>query len=244
MEFNGDGNTGFGGVRSTEAIGELYDAYFKTRFRFDGRRDLVWKEVVRWIQSRYIPSESRVIDLGAGYCNFINHVVASERHAVDLFTECPRYAAAGVVTHLRSATDLSFLPEDAFDVAFASNLVEHLTRQELILTLQSVRRILRRGGRLILLQPNFKYCSSTYFDDYTHIQIFTDASLLDFLEAYGFKVIRSVPRFLPVNMKSTLRLNLPMLPLIVRAYLSSPFKPLAAQLLMVAENLKNSPGEL
>ena len=66
------------------------------------------------------------------------------------------------------------------------------------------------------MQPNFKYCSSTYFDDYTHIQIFTDASLLDFLEAYGFKVIRSVPRFMPVNMKSTLRLNLPMLPLIVR----------------------------
>jgi SAM-dependent methyltransferase len=192
---------------------------------------------------RYIPAHSRVIDLGAGYCNFINNVVAHERHAVDVFTECPRYAAPGVVTHLKSATDLSFLPEDSFDVAFASNLVEHLTREELILTLRSVRRILRPGGRLILLQPNFKYCSSTYFDDYTHIQIFTDASLLDFLEAYGFKVIQSVPRFLPVNMKSTLRLNLPMLPLIVRAYLSLPFKPLAAQLLMAAENLKKAPGD-
>ena len=105
--------------------------YFKTRFGSDARRDLVWKEVVRWIQARYIPPQSRVIDLGAGYCNFINHVAASERHAVDLFTECPRDAAPGVVTHRQSATDLSFLPEDAFDVAFASNLVEHLTRPEL-----------------------------------------------------------------------------------------------------------------
>jgi SAM-dependent methyltransferase len=243
MEFNRNGDTGGGGVRSSEAIGELYDAYFRTRFRFDARRDLVWKEVVRWIQVRYIPAQSRVIDLGAGYCNFINHVVALERHAVDLFSECPQYAAPGVVTHLKSATDLSFLAEDAFDVAFASNLVEHLTREELILTLRSLRRILRPGGRLILLQPNFKYCSSTYFDDYTHIQIFTDASLFDFLEAYGFKVIRSVPRFLPVNMKSTLRLKLPMLPLIVRAYLSFPLKPLGAQLLMVSENLKKAPGD-
>jgi len=243
MEFNRDYAAGVEDVRSSDAIAELYDAYFRTRFRFDARRDLVWKEVVRWIQERYIPPTSRVVDLGAGYCNFINNVVASERHAVDLFTECPQYAAAGVVTHRRSVTDLTFLPEDGFDVAFASNLAEHLTRQELVLTLGSVRRVLRRGGRLILMQPNFKYCSSTYFDDYTHIQVFTDASLLDFLEAHGFKVVRSFPRFLPVNMKSTLRLNLPMLPLIVRAYLASPMKPLAGQLLMVAENLKKGPGE-
>ena len=245
MEFNraDDGGSG-AGIRSKEAIGELYDAYFKTRFAFDARRDLVWKEVVRWIQQRHIPAGSRVLDLGAGYCNFINHVVgASERHAVDLFTECPKYAAPGVVTHLRSATDLSFLAEDSFDVVFASNLVEHLTRPELILTLRSVRRVLRKSGRLILFQPNFKYCASTYFDDYTHIQIFTDASLYDFLEAYGFKVVQSVPRFMPVNMKSTLRLNLPMLPLIVRTYLALPFRPLGGQMLMVSENLKIGPGE-
>jgi hypothetical protein len=103
--------------------------------------------------------------------------------------------------------------------------------------------VLRREGRLILMQPNFKYCSSTYFDDYTHIQIFTDASLLDFLEAYGFHVIRCVPRFMPVNMKSTLRLNLPMLPWIVRAYLALPFKPMGGQMLMVSENLKKGPAE-
>lgn len=244
MELNRDEAHSPAGVRSSEAIGELYDAYFKTRFAFDERRDKVWKEVVRWIQQRYIPPGSRVIDLGAGYCNFINHVVgASERHAVDLFSECPRYAAPGVRTHLRSATDLSFLPGDSFDVAFASNLVEHLTRQELILALGALRRILRKDGRLILMQPNFKYCSSTYFDDYTHIQIFTDASLFDFLEAYGFNVIRSIPRFMPVNMKSTLRLNLPMLPLIVRTYLALPFKPLGGQMLLVSENRKTGQGE-
>jgi SAM-dependent methyltransferase len=237
MEFN-ESDVQSQGVRSQETIGELYDAYFKTRFVHDPRRDLVWREVVRWIQNRHIPPRSRVIDLGAGYCNFINHVVgAAERHAVDLFTECPRYAAPGVHTHVRSATDLSFLPENSFDVAFASNLAEHLTRPELILTLHSVRRILRPGGKLMLMQPNFKYCASTYFDDYTHIQIFTDASLFDFMEAYGYRVVQSVPRFMPVNMKSTLRLNLPFLPLIVRAYLALPFKPLGGQMLMVAEKI-------
>jgi SAM-dependent methyltransferase len=224
-------------------LGELYDAYFKTRFGFDARRNLVWREVVRWIQSRYVPEDSRVLDLGAGYCNFINNVVARDKHAVDVFSRFPEYAAPDVATHVASATDMPFLEADRFDVAFASNLVEHLNRPDLILLLSELRRVLRLGGTLILMQPNFKYCSTTYFDDYTHLQIFTDASLYDFLEAYGFKMQASFPKFMPVNMKSTLRLNLPMLPLLVRTYLNLPFKPFAGQMLLVAENLKKGPGE-
>lgn len=225
-------------------LGELYDAYFKTRFGFDPRRDMVWREVVRWIQQHYIPADARVLDLGAGYCNFINNVTAKERHAVDVFSRFPEYAAPGVVTHVGSVTELPFFEEDQFDVAFASNLVEHLTRPDLILLLSELRRVLKKGGLVIFMQPNFKYCSTTYFDDYTHMQIFTDASLLDFLEAYGFKNRSNFPRFMPVNMKSTLRLNLPMLPLLVRAYLNSPLKPFAGQMLNVSENLKKGPGEV
>ena len=93
------------------------------------------------------------------------------------------------------------------------------------------------------MQPNFKYCASTYFDDYTHIQIFTDASLFDFLEAYGYQVMRSIPRFMPVNMKSTLRLRLPFLSQLVRLFLSSPLKPFGGQMLLVSENQKRGPGE-
>lgn len=224
-------------------VGELYDAYFKTRFGFDPRRDMVWKEVVRWIQKKYIPPDARVLDVGAGYCNFINNVTARERHAVDVFTRFHEFAAPGVTTHLASCTSMEFLDEDQFDVAFASNLVEHLTRPDFIRFLREIRRVVKRNGLLILMQPNFKYCSTTYFDDYTHIQIFTDASLFDFLEAYGFTVTGNYPKFMPVNMKSTLRLNLPALPLLVRSYLAMPFKPFAGQLLMVSENQKRGPGE-
>lgn len=228
---------------SRTGLGELYDSYFKTRFGFDPRRDLVWKEVVRWIERRYLQPDARVLDVGAGYCNFINNVTASRRCAVDVFTKFPTFANPDVETHISSCTDMSFFADDSFDVVFASNLAEHLGRSDLILFLGEVRRVLRLGGLLILMQPNFKYCSATYFDDYTHLQIFTDASLYDFLEAYGLKIRESLPKFMPVNMKSTLRLNLPFLPLIVRSYLSMPFKPFAGQMLMVAENQKKGPGE-
>jgi hypothetical protein len=97
---------------------------------------------------------------------------------------------------------------------------------------------MKAGGKIILLQPNFKYCCKTYFDDYTHQQIMTDRSITELLETFGFSPVKVYPRFLPVNMKSTLKFNLPKLDLIVRLYLKLPLKPLAAQMLVVAEKRK------
>lgn len=212
--------------------------YFHSRFVHDPRRALVWPEVVRYIQGRYIPPDARVLDVGAGYCDFINYVQAKERHAVDLFERVGEFAAPGVTAHIGSATDLSRFEANRFDVAFASNLLEHLTRDDVFATLRELKRVLRPQGRLILLQPNFTYCAATYFDDFTHLQIFTHNGLRDLLEMAGFPLYEMQPRFLPVNMKSTLKWTPPLLPLIVRTYLHLPYRPKAGQMLHVAENRK------
>lgn len=210
--------------------------YFNTRFQFDPRRKVVWNAVTRFIQSKYIAADARVMDLGAAYCDFINHIEAREKHALDVFERLEDYAADDVITHVRSCTDMSPIPDGHLDVIFASNLLEHLTHEELLATIAEVRRVLRPDGRLILLQPNFKYCYRTYFDDYTHLQVFTHMGIWDLLEMAGLEVERMHPKFLPVNMKSTLRLKLPFLGLLVSAYLHSPWKPRAGQMLVVARN--------
>jgi SAM-dependent methyltransferase len=215
---------------------EFQQRYFDTRFQYDPKRLQVWKEVTRYIQMKYVPPNSKVLDLGAGYCDFINHISAKEKHALDVFERMPEYAHPDVVTHIQSCTDMSFIPNGHLDVIFASNLFEHLMHRELLDTIDEIRRVLRPDGRLILLQPNFKYCYRTYFDDYTHLQIFTHMGMYDLLEMAGLEVEAMHAKFLPVNMKSTLRLNLPLLPLIVRAYMYSPIKPLAGQMLVVARN--------
>lgn len=214
------------------------DLYFHTSFVYDPRRDLVWKEVCKFLQRKYIPEGSRILDAGAGYCNFINNIYAKDKHAVDIYSKLSRYANDDVEAHILSCTELDCFDDDFFDIVFASNLLEHLTREDLLQTLNEFWRVLRCGGKIILLQPNFKYCYKTYFDDYTHLQVMTDRSIAELLETYGFTVIKVHRRFLPVNSKSSLRLNLPRLDLIVRLYLRLPFKPLAAQMLVVAEKRK------
>jgi ubiquinone/menaquinone biosynthesis C-methylase UbiE len=138
--------------------------------------------------------------------------------------------AADVTFHTHSCTTLPAFKDRTIDVVFASNLFEHLTRSDLVATLSEIERILKPGGTLIVLQPNFRYCGSSYFDDYTHIQIFTEVSLSDLLAACGFHVVAVRRRFLPTSLKS----RLPTHHLLVRAYLASPVKPLAGQMLVVA----------
>jgi SAM-dependent methyltransferase len=215
----------------TDAGSEYDSRYFATRFTYDRDREFVWQEVCRYLQPREIPADSLIVEIGAGYCSFINNVQARERHAVDLSPDLAQHAAPGVVPHVGSCTALSMFSAGTVDVVFASNLFEHLTRDELASTLTEIRRVLRPGGRLVIVQPNFRYSARHYFDDYTHLQVFTDVSLRDRLMADSFRIRRVVPRFLPFSMKS----RLPKSRLLVRLYLRSPLKPFGAQMLIVAE---------
>lgn len=222
-----------------EKTSELYsEQYFRTNFVYDPRRSGVWKEVCNFFQSRFIPPKAKVLDLGAGYCDFINNIEAQEKHAVDRFNGLGQYAAKDVHTHIQSCTDLSIFEDNCLDAVFASNLLEHLETPELYATLTEVHRVLKIGGKFLCLQPNFRYCYREYFNDFTHIQIFTDRSLAEVLESFDFSIYRKYAKFLPVNMKSKLRFPIPFLHLVLRTYLRSPIKPLAGQMLIVGQKEK------
>lgn len=204
-------------------------SYFGSRYAPSASRDSAWRAICDYLQ-RFVPRTGAVLDVGAGYCSFINHIQAGEKHAVDIFPGFAEHAAPGVKTHVADCAHLGSLPTRHFDVVFASNLLEHLTRDSTLVLLGEVKRLLKTGGRLILLQPNFRYAYSEYFDDYTHVQIFTHVGLADLLRAHGFEIQSVEPRFLPFSLRS----RLPTWTWLVRLYLHLPFRPLARQMLLVA----------
>ncbi|KRB80540.1 methyltransferase type 11 [Nocardioides sp. Root190] len=180
--------------------------------------------------SRWIAPDADVLELGAGWCDFSNQVSARRVVAMDLDATVRRGAAEHVEAVVGDCTDLSDFADGSFDVVFASNLLEHLERADATKLLAESRRVLRPGGRLILMQPNFRLNPGRYFDDFTHVAIFTDQSLGDYLVSEGWSIETMKARFLPLTMKS----RGSGLTFLVPWYLRSPIKPLAGQMLVVA----------
>jgi ubiquinone/menaquinone biosynthesis C-methylase UbiE len=86
-------------------------------------------------------------------------------------------------------------------------------------TLSEAHRILKRGGRVLILQPNIRYAYKEYWDFFDHHIPLSDKSLIEVLILAGFKVEQVLPRFLPYTTKSKLPKN----SFFIRTYLNLPF---------------------
>lgn len=217
------------GAAAVAQSGVYVPGYFETRLASTANRAKVWKHVCAYL-SRWIAPTADVLELGAGWCDFANNVHARRVVAMDLDSTVQRAAASHVTAVVGDCTDLGTFDDGSFDVVFASNLLEHLERADSSRLLADVRRVLRPGGRLMLMQPNFRLNPGRYFDDFTHMAIFTDQSLPDYLVSAGFSIDDVRARFLPLTLKS----RGSKLTFLVPWYLRSPVKPLAGQMLVVA----------
>ncbi len=162
---------------------------------------------------------------------FINQVVARRRIALDSWEGFPAFLAPGVEAVIGEVSELGFLPDGSVDFAFASNLFEHIPQTEFARVLDTLRGKLSARGTLNILQPNYRYAYREYFDDYTHVAIYSHVSLSDFLAANGYDVLTVEPRFLPLTVKS----RLPVSSWLIRAYLASPIRILGKQMLISAK---------
>lgn len=208
----------------------MNEGYHDSRLTHDPKRGIVWGALWNYYFRHRIGADDTVLDLGCGYGEFINSVTAKRRIALDLWPDFTKHMAPGVETVVAPVTDLSALEDGSIDFAFASNLFEHISQDDLAKVLEGLRTKLSKRGQLTMIQPNYRYATSEYFDDYTHISIWSHVSMADFLTAHGFEVTEVRPRFLPLTVKS----RLPVWPPLIGMYLMSPVKPMGKQMLLSA----------
>ena len=171
--------------------------------RFVGKsayRTKVW-QVLSPFFSEWIPVTSSVLDLGAGYCEFINNAAAVKKYAMDLNPEVHARAAEDVVVLHQDCAAAWPLNNEELDAIFTSNFLEHLPNKDTVLkVLSNAYRCLKPGGRFIAMGPNIKYVPGAYWDFFDHYVQLTELSLSEALRTCGFEIERSVARFLPYTM--------------------------------------------
>ena len=205
------------GIAHSAGLDSIYDLRFGEAER--SRKAGVWREICGFLQRRYIPESSRVMDVATDLGYFIGNITAAERWASDL-RDTSATMPEGV--HFVQADGLKLaevVPTEHFDVVFMSNYLEHLDSAESVIEqLRVAWQLLRPGGRVIILQPDIKLVGNAYWDFIDHRVPLTGESLAEAAAFAGFEHDVLVGRFLPYSTKG----RLPSHPLLVRAYLAFP----------------------
>lgn len=97
-------------------------------------------------------------------------------------------------------------PDNYFDVVYSKSLMEHLRNPDKFLA--EARRVLKPGGKILCLIPDWEANYKIYFDDFTHRTPFTRVALSDILnmtdfssvKVYKFRQLPIVWRYPSINM--------------------------------------------
>lgn len=215
---------------------KVIETLYQNRFNHEEiqKKEKVWRILCKYFFQKYINQNDVVIDIGTGFCEFINNIECKKKIGLDINPITKLYANSDVEIINESADNIVSVASDTIDVAFVSNFFEHLPNKEILSkSLEEIHRILKAGGKICILQPNIAVLNGKYWDFYDHNIPLSHKSMAEALLLSGFRIVEIKAKFLPYTTKS----KLPRTPLLVRLYLLCPFLHsfLGGQAWLVAE---------
>lgn len=220
------------------------EALYDNRFSYEEikKKEKIWKILCKHFFQKYIHPNDVVIDIGTGFCEFINNIECKKKIGLDINPATKSFANSDVEIINESADDITSVSSDTIDVAFVSNFFEHLPSKEILSkSLEEIHRILKTGGKVCILQPNIAVLNGKYWDFYDHNIPLSHKSMAEALLLSGFRITEIKAKFLPYTTKS----RLPSTPFLVRLYLLCPIfhNILGGQAWLVAEKLDQKEDE-
>ena len=131
------------------------------------------------------------LEPGCGRGEFLNQFnkLGLKCHGIDL---SPNSGAMADEIEVIKGVDLEKdkwpYPDNFFDIIYNKSLLEHLNNPDKFLI--EARRVLKPGGKILCLVPDWESNYKIYFDDFTHKTPFTKISLNDIYQITDFKNIK------------------------------------------------------
>ncbi len=153
------------------------------------------QKLARHLFERYhLEPGQTMLEPGCGRGEFLDGFIACgiRGHGVDRSRAAARYCPRAVLASADVEADGLPYQENTFDVIYSKSVIEHFHYPERFVS--EIYRVLRPGGLVITLCPDWEFNYRIYFDDYTHRTPFTQKSLRDIQRIHGFEQVR-VERF-------------------------------------------------
>jgi len=156
------------------------------------------KKLINYLFNRFKMSKNqKILELGCGRGEFLNEFVKCglEVHGVDISDYSEQFFSE--LNFKKVDMDNEKLPyqDNYFDFIYSKSFIEHFYYPEKIF--KEAYRVLKPGGMIITLTPEWKYIYKSFYEDFTHRVPFTKVSLKD---------IHSMNNFNSINVESFIQL--------------------------------------
>ena len=151
-----------------------------------------------FIVGRYIEphggraEEKTILDVGSGKGN---HLVGFARRGLtalglDKRNECIETLNQFDIRECDLEKDPFPFNADSLDIVFSKSVIEHIENADNFFA--ETRRVLKPGGLVILMTPDWKTQAHMFWDDYTHVKPWTRKGLQNALRIHGFESVTCV----------------------------------------------------
>jgi SAM-dependent methyltransferase len=196
-------------------------------------RNALWGVLCSKFFQRYVASNAVLLDLGCGWGEFSNNILAGRKYAMDLNPDAADRLNGDVELIAQDCSAPWPLADDSLDIVFTSNFLEHLPQKiDIERTIKEVKRCLKPGGKFIALGPNVRLLPGEYWDFWDHHVQISDRSLAELLKMNAFAIVEQYAGFLPYTMSDGRKPNLLLVKLYLRVRLM--WKIMGKQFLIVA----------
>jgi cyclopropane fatty-acyl-phospholipid synthase-like methyltransferase len=172
----------------------MNDTLFDPSAFLGGDKDV--QRIQRKYAAMFQPTE-RVLDLGCGNGVFLGLLRERSVHGIgiDSFPQCIE-ACRKKGLEAQQADLLKYVEgaHEEYDGIFCSHIIEHLAPETVLMLFAHSRRILRPGGRIIIVTPNTRdidVITERFWLDISHVRPYPIPLLEKMLEHAGFSIERS-----------------------------------------------------
>jgi ubiquinone/menaquinone biosynthesis C-methylase UbiE len=160
--------------------------------------------------SRSLPGDARILDIGCGdgfHLELLREYGEKtwSLEGIDIDNQAVEAAVLkGLEVHRGTVEEID-LPEERYDLIFMIMTIEHVERPDK--TICSIKRLLKKGGRLVIVTDNTNSVDFTFFKKHywggyhfpRHWNLFNRHSLKRLAEKTGFEVMNLKTIISPVN---------------------------------------------
>ncbi len=148
-------------------------------------------KLARYLSLRYKLHEgSKILDLGCGRGEFLRGFIRFGLHGYGVDQSSIAKSVCTEAEILQSNLENEPLPYDDnfFDAIFSKSVLEHFYYPEKLVV--EIYRIVKPGGLIITMVPDWESVYKTFYEDYTHRTPFTTNSLKDIFLINGFDDVK------------------------------------------------------